>query len=175
MVLDMRSMLRGEVDRIGIDYSLSPRLPDGVEPAGDTHVTGEVTDSAGYMRLTLSAEVGYTGTCARCLEPVKDALTVELARTVVAEGTLTEKQLEENVDEYAVVRSGFLDLDELIGEEIFLTFPMRILCSPDCPGLCPKCGKPLKLGDCGCQKREIDPRWAVLAEQEWAQDETDKT
>ena len=27
---------------------------------------------------------------------------------------------------------------------------------------CPKCGKPLREGDCGCPKKEIDPRLAVL-------------
>lgn len=171
MTLDMRPMLRGEVDRIAIDFSFPPRLPEGIEPSGDAHVTGEVIDSAGYMRLTLRASVGYRGVCARCLEPVEDIFPVEMERTAAAEDTLTKAQLEENVDEYAVIRNGFLDLDDLIGEEIFLTFPMRVLCSPDCPGLCPRCGKPLRLGDCGCQKREIDPRWAILAEYEWAQDE----
>ena len=176
MVLDMRPMLRGEIAKIAIDYSLSPRLPDGIEPLGNARVTGEITDNAGYMRLVLNAAVDFSGTCARCLEPVKDTFTVAMERTVATEDTLTKAQLEENVDEYAVVRAGFLDLDELIGEEIFLTFPMRVLCSTDCPGLCPKCGKPLRLGDCGCQKREIDPRWAILANHEWAKDnETDKT
>ena len=173
--MDMRPMLRGEVNRLAIDYSFLPRLPEGVEPDGDTRVCGEVTDNAGYMRLTLRATVGYRGTCARCLEAVKGTFPVELARTVAAEGTLTQAQLEENVDEYAVIQNGLLDLDELVGEEIFLTFPMRVLCSPDCPGLCPKCGKPLRLGDCGCQAREIDPRWAVLAKYEWAKDDSDKT
>ncbi len=173
--MDMRPMLRGEVRRIAIDYSFSPQLPEGVEPNGCTRVCGEVTDNAGYMRLTLCANVGYRGVCARCLETVEDTFTVELARTVAAEGTLTREQLEENVDEYAVVQNGLLDLDELVGEEIFLTFPMRVLCSPDCPGLCPKCGKPLKEGACGCNTREVDPRLAILANYEWAKDEDDKS
>ncbi len=168
-------MLRGEVDRIEIAYAMAPRLPDDVEPLGDADVRGEVTDSAGYMRLTLSASVRYRGVCARCLDPVEDSFSVTLERTVAAEDTLTEAQLEENVDEYAVVRDGMLDLDELIGEELLLTFPMRVLCAPDCPGLCPRCGKPLRLGDCGCPKREPDPRWAVLAEHEWGSDEPDGT
>ncbi len=168
-------MLRGEVTRIPIAYAMDPRLPDDVEPVGCAQVRGEVTDSAGYMRLTLAASVRYRGVCARCLEPVEDTFTVELERTVAAENTLTAEQLEENVDEYAVVRDGMLDLDELIGEELLLTFPMRVLCEPDCPGLCPRCGKPLRLGDCGCPKHETDPRWAVLAEHEWGSDDSDKT
>jgi len=46
-----------------------------------------------------------------------------------------------------------------------MCFPMRLLCSEDCRGLCDKCGKPRRLGDCGCNKKEIDPRLAIL--QKW--------
>ena len=162
MVLDMRPMLRGEVDRILIDYSLKADLPDGAEFDGDAHVVGDVTDEAGYMHLTLTASVSYRAECARCLEPVSGDFAVQLERTVAAEGTLTEEQLEENVDEYAVIHDGKLDLDEEIREELLLSFPMRFLCREDCPGLCPKCGKPKRLGDCGCPTFEPDPRLAVL-------------
>ncbi len=162
MVLDMRPMLRGELDRIRIDFTFTPDPIDGAEFDGDAHATGCVTDQAGYMHLELTATVAYRAECARCLESVKDSFSVTLERTVASETSLSEKQLEENVDEYAVIQDGHLDLGDLIREELFLSFPMRILCSDDCPGLCPRCGKPLRLGDCGCPKREIDPRWAVL-------------
>jgi len=163
MVLDMRPMLRGEVDRISIDYLLTPDCPQGAELNGDAHVVGEVTDEAGYMHLTLTATVAYRAECARCLEPVSGDFSVELERTVAAQGTLTEEQLEANVDEYAVIEDGKLDLDETIREELLLSFPMRFLCEEDCQGLCPKCGKPKRLGDCGCPTFEPDPRLAVLA------------
>ena len=162
MVLDMRPMLRGETDRIQIDYLLTPQLPDGTQPVGDARVAGVVTDEAGYMRLTLTVSVDYRAECARCLESVEGCFAIEFERTVAAEGTLTEEQLEQNVDEYAVIENGMLDLDEEISEELLLSFPMRFLCREDCPGLCPKCGKPLREGDCGCPKFEPDPRLAVL-------------
>ena len=162
MVLDMRPMLRGEVDKITVDYTLTPQQLDGVEFEGDAHVMGEVTDEAGYMRLTLTATVAYHTTCARCLDRVDGDFSVQLERTVAAEGTLTEEQLEENVDEYAVIENGTLDVDEAIREELLLSFPMRVLCSEECLGLCPKCGKPKRLGDCGCPTFEPDPRLAIL-------------
>ena len=162
MILDMRPMLRGEVDHIQFDYLLKPDPLDGVEFEGDAHVVGKVTDEAGYMHLMLDASVSYRTECARCLAPVDGKFSVQLERTVAAEGTLSEEQLEENVDEYAVIENGMLNLDETIREELLLSFPMRILCEEDCPGLCSKCGKPLRDGDCGCPKFEIDPRLAVL-------------
>ena len=162
MVLDMRPMLRGEVDKITVDYTLTPERLDGVEFKGDAHVVGEVTDEAGYMHLTLTASVVYHTVCARCLDDVNGEFSVQLERTVAAEGTLTEEQLEENVDEYAVIENGMLDVDEAIREELLLSFPMRVLCSEECLGLCPKCGKPKRLGDCGCPTFEPDPRLAIL-------------
>lgn len=162
MVLDMRPMLRGEINRIDFDFSLPLSLPVGAEIPGDAQVVGTVTDQAGYMHLTLTASVDYRAACARCLEPVTGSFSVTLERTVAAHESLSEKQLEENVDEYAVIEDGGLGLDELVREELLLCFPMRFLCSPDCLGLCPRCGKPLRLGDCGCPKHEPDPRLAVL-------------
>ncbi len=162
MVLDMRPMLRGEVKHIHIDYLLTPDLPDGVNSRSDAHVAGNITDEAGYMHLTLEATVSYETACARCLEPVSGDFAVQLERTVAAQGTLSEEQLENNVDEYAVIEDGMLNLDETIREELLLSFPMRVLCTEDCPGLCPKCGKPRRLGDCGCPTWEPDPRLAVL-------------
>ena len=162
MILDMGPMLRGETRSIRIDYLLTLDHPDGAEFDGDAHVVGEITDDAGYMKLALTASVPYKTECARCLEPVDGDFTVQLERTVAAEGTLTEQQLEENVDEYVAIEGGRLDLDALVDEEMMLSFPMRFLCSEDCPGLCPKCGKPRREGDCGCPTKEIDPRLAVL-------------
>ena len=162
MILDMGPMLRGETDHIHVDYLLTPDLPSGAEFEGDAHVVGDVTDEAGYMHLILTVSVVYRTECARCLDPIRGDFAIQLERTVAAEGTLTEEQLEENVDEYAVIENGKLDLDEEIREELLLSFPMRFLCREDCPGLCPKCGKPLSQGDCGCPKTEPDPRLAVL-------------
>ena len=163
MTLDMRPMLRGEVSRISVDYMLSPEPVSGVSFDGDAHVLGEITNEAGYMRLTLEAKLNYKGECARCLAPVEDTFCLSFERTVADEDTLTDEQLEDNVDEYVIIEDGKLDLDEELREALILGFPMRLLCEQDCPGLCPKCGKPRREGDCNCPTKEIDPRLAVLA------------
>jgi uncharacterized protein len=65
--------------------------------------------------------------------------------------------------EYVILQNGMLDIDDSVREALILTFPMRLLCDEDCLGLCPKCGKPRREGECGCTTKEVDPRWAVLA------------
>ena len=55
-----------------------------------------------------------------------------------------------------------LDLKEIIREQILLNLPEQVFCTPDCKGLCPKCGANRNLIDCNCNETEIDPRWAAL-------------
>lgn len=47
-----------------------------------------------------------------------------------------------------------VDLTEDIREDILLHLPAFPLCSPTCRGLCPKCGKNLNKGPCGCKPDE---------------------
>ena len=163
MVLDVGPLLRGEVGQMEIDYMLSPEGIDGVVFEADAHVTGTLTDNAGYMRLTLCAALPYHGECARCLAPVSGVFSLDFERTVTTEGVLSDSQLEEDLDEYVVIHGSELDVDEPLSEELVLAFPKKLLCSEDCLGLCPKCGKPKREGDCGCPTKEIDPRLAILA------------
>ena len=165
MVLNMGPILRGEITRMDISYDLAPETVNDVVFPENAHVEGELTDDAGYMRLALKATLPYRGFCARCLDAVEGVFTLDFERTVAAEGSITEEQLEENLDSYVMIRDGKLDVDEALREELLISFPMRLLCDEDCKGLCPKCGKPLRDGDCGCPTKEIDPRLAVL--QKW--------
>ena len=162
MVVDVAPLLRGEVKRIEIDYTLSPEQLDGVEFDSDARVRGCLTDNAGSMRLTLKAELGYHGECARCLAPVDGVFSLDFERTVATEGTLSEDRLDELADEYVILNGSELDVDEALREELLLGFPMRLLCSEECEGMCPTCGKPRREGACGCAVREIDPRLAIL-------------
>ena len=69
---------------------------------------------------------------------------------------------EEDNDSYIEVQDYQLDLDELIRADILLELPTKFLCSPDCKGLCPKCGRNLNEGPCGCNTHQMDPRLEVL-------------
>lgn len=162
MVIDLKPMLRGEINSIDIDFVLTPEIIEDVTFTDGARVCGKITNSAGYMRLLLRAELPYIGQCARCLDDVHGVFSLDFERTVVTEGMVSEEKLEESVDEYIVVVDSCVELDEAVKEELMLEFPKKLLCSEDCLGLCPKCGKPKKEGDCGCVTKEIDPRLAVL-------------
>ena len=55
--------------------------------------------------------------------------------------------------EQPVTLSGdeIIDLTEGVREDIMLRLPLKNLCSQDCKGLCPQCGKDLNEGRCECK------------------------
>ena len=171
MRLDLRPLLAG--DRyLSFDYELpldtdpedSSSFLFGVSFPSPMKVTGDITNTAGYMRMTLTMSVDYQATCARCLAPVSGEFTLDLEKTVAPRNLLGDLD-EDRLDDYAIIEDGFLDMDEPLKEQLEMEFPLRFLCKEDCKGLCPKCGKNLNESDCECAKKEIDPRLAVL--QKW--------
>ncbi len=53
-----------------------------------------------------------------------------------------------------------------------LSMPMKSLCSDDCKGLCPKCGKDLNVESCDCKENEINPIWEALLSKKKKEDDT---
>ena len=161
MKIEMKPILNGETNSIVIDYEFElsrEYVPDDIKMDKPVKVDGAVTARAGYTELTLQVTVDYIIGCARCLEPISDTLVIDIVKTVVAKGTLEN----EDNEDYIIIQDGVIEIEDLIVEEITVEFPARQLCSDDCKGLCPKCGKNLNDTNCGCVTKEIDPRLAIL-------------
>jgi uncharacterized protein len=55
-----------------------------------------------------------------------------------------------------------IDVDPVVREQIVLALPPYPVCGEGCKGLCSVCGANLNEGECGCDRRVPDPRWAGL-------------
>ncbi|MBR5222029.1 MAG: DUF177 domain-containing protein [Clostridia bacterium] len=139
-----------------------PIVFDDVVVLEPVAVNGSVINRAGYITLTAEASMSYRTHCARCLAEVEDTVRFLCEKTVADEKGLLRLENTEN-DDYVQIKGGKLDLDAPICDEILLGFPMRILCSDDCKGLCAGCGADLNREACRCTKKEVDPRLAKLA------------
>ena len=109
------------------------------------------------VRMTLRAKALVHGECARCLDPVEREEAVE------AEWTAKERDLDDPDFELPLDEKGHLDVDEWLAQEFMFQIPTVLLCSPDCAGLCPRCGK--KKAECTCppEEAELPPADARLA------------
>jgi uncharacterized protein len=57
---------------------------------------------------------------------------------------------------------GRLEVSGWARDAVALALPDKILCRPDCAGLCPECGKNLNDDPHTHEEAETDPRWAAL-------------
>ena len=107
--------------------------------------------------------------CGRCLQEYETPLKSRFDLTYV--NRIPEIQTDEEQDEVeiSVEEMGLIyfegeeiNLKDGIQEQVILALPIKPLCSKDCKGLCPGCGKDLNQDDCDCGQQPGDPRFAVL-------------
>ena len=161
MTLDLKRIFAedGAVLPISHELDLSDLEFSGVLPLKKpVNVKGSVSNKADMVVLDLLISYTYDVYCDRCgIEASHDyAVTFNRALAVSIEG--------EDSDTIITIPDMKLDVDELVYTEVFLSLPTKFLCREDCKGICTNCGKDLNEGECGCNKREIDPRLAKLAE-----------
>ena len=96
------------------------------------------------------------GPCFRCLEDAVLEVPVS-AREYQAASPGDDEELRT-----IYVEDDKLDLSAWARDAVALELPDKILCRPDCAGLCPECGKNLNEEPHTHEEEHADPRWAVL-------------
>ncbi len=100
--------------------------------------------------------------CDRCLTGVPVELNADFSRILaVCDPYLATEG--DDVD-HSVVNTHEIDIDALVADELQLQWPPKVLCDPECKGLCPVCGQNLNLAECGCDRFVMDPRMAKFAD-----------
>jgi uncharacterized protein len=97
------------------------------------------------------------GPCYRCLEDAALELPIS-----VREYQATSPESDEMRTPY--LEGDRLDLSAWARDALALALPDKILCRPECAGLCPVCGKDLNVEPHEHGEPEPDSRWSALAE-----------
>lgn len=181
MIIDVTELLNHRISKLDFDYSFDPEhadcdlvdLPDDVTiPENGIRVTGSAYDSLGQLLFSAHVSAEFITSCARCLDEITETVEFDIERTILtgqpAKNARDTHLSEDNewdglTDDVMYVNDARIIPDGEIVSELSLELPTLSLCSPDCPGLCPKCGKKLRDGDCGCrEEKEINPKLAIL-------------
>ncbi len=158
MILDLEPIFNNEgmVREFSFELDLSAQELSGAKPfTSPVKVSGSAGNYTGIVELRAKADFVLEMDCDRCAKEIKVPLEMDFFHTLVTHLN------DETNDELLLVNELRFDLDPLITEDIFLDLPAKFLCDEECKGVCPKCGKDLNTGSCGCEK-EIDPRLAAL-------------
>jgi len=136
----------------GVAYQVL--LPEGVTIAVDR--------VAGGFLVSVSAKTRVYGPCARCLAESMVEVAAEQQ-----EFAPTARDGWEGSDLSAFIEDLVVDVAGVTREAVVLALPERLVCSPECKGLCPRCGQDLNVGECSCEATGGDERWQKLRELEF--------
>lgn len=161
-----------DLARLSLSYGEGKRLElpvrlDPLELGGQVYAaTPESLDvkldlsrpSGGYA-FRLRFPLRLDGPCMRCLD------------RAVVEAEVDAREVDQRDTDDEELRSPYvldeeLDLGRWAHDAAVLATPTRVLCRPDCAGLCPVCGDSLNDADPSAHEHDTgpDPRWAKLKE-----------
>lgn len=138
----------------GLDFTFNSPVKSHIDVTGNhdrVFVQGSLTSCVEFA-------------CSRCLKPFEKEIDSRFSIYFVR-GRVSEREKELTQDDLEVnyIDGPELDVNELLLGQIALEAPVKPLCSEDCKGLCPKCGKDLNAGPCGCKTEEkVDLRFEKL-------------
>ncbi|MGE5371008.1 MAG: YceD family protein [Solirubrobacterales bacterium] len=144
--------LSESADKLGLSFE-GFRFVDDVDCDLTVTNTGKLLVSEGTLAVTVEAG------CARCLKPVREAFSIPFSVEFCAEENRPDFEGEES---FVYFTEPQINMADIISETVLVNLPLRFLCQDDCRGLCAACGADLNIGECGCVKDEIDPRWEAL-------------
>jgi len=148
----------GQIDFTGEDLKQSSQL----------HVAGSaelLAHSEGELRIQGRYTVEMAAQCDRCLGGARFPLDSGFdlfyrpASFIARE---EEVEIDEGEAEIGFYEHGGLELEEILREQVLLALPMQRVCSGDCKGICPVCGRNRNETRCDCRIENTDDRWGAL-------------
>jgi uncharacterized protein len=146
---------------------------------GSLAVSLELTNVEGLVAVTGVLEGTILRECVRCLKKYEDPLAFSVRAAFAREHKsaprhpkqvdsrkarpkIEEAEQEEELDDQYLYQGNQLELAPMLREHVILSAPMQPLCSDDCVGLCPRCGKNLNEGRCQCAEEPPIPTFRVV-------------
>ena len=120
-------------------------------------IEGTVRNTADVLVMKGRITTCIHGVCDRCASDFTQDIDIPVDVVLVQ-----ELSNEENEDEWVFpLEAENADLEDITRTVFVLNMDSKLLCKPDCKGICCRCGKNLNEGPCECRK-EPDPRFAAL-------------
>jgi uncharacterized protein len=121
-----------------------------------------VTGHVEIMKIEEGVNVNVTNletkaefTCDRCLKLYTQPILVKSAERIFHKEP--PKNVEDLSDLYMMNKKHLnVDISEMLRQEIILHFPLNLVCSSGCKGLCTICGKDKNKGTCKCKVAEVE-------------------
>jgi uncharacterized protein len=161
-----------ELRKVRFDETFEPGqiefASENLEQISPLHAVGSaesLKNTGGEVRIQGRYTVEFSAPCDRCLVNARFPLDAGFdlfyqPASVIARDE--EVAIDEGEAEIGFYQGGGLELEDILREQIMLTLPMQRVCSEDCKGICPVCGKNRNQSACDCHTHPADDRWGAL-------------
>ena len=125
--------------------------------------TAELLGTEIHIRGRLGTRLGAS--CDRCLGPVDIPVDHDFDlfyRPVRSIAREVEIEIPRDELEIGFYSGGGIELADVVTEQVILSVPMKLVCRPDCRGLCPTCGVNLNVEQCDCPPPQGESSFASL-------------
>jgi uncharacterized protein len=152
----------GQMDFSGEDLEQGSPL----EAAGSAEMLAR---SGGELRIRGRYAVEMRAQCDRCLGAARFPLAASFdlfyrpMREIARE---EEVEIDEGETEIGFYEGDGLELEDILREQVLLALPMQRVCSDQCKGICPVCGRNRNENACDCRTESADDRWVALRDLE---------
>ena len=140
----------------------SHKIDTSIDEEGIDYVKGELTLTRTNRSILVAGTLTATiaGTCNRCLNQASCTYNFNLEEEFfpiidISSGSVSP---EESDNSSTIDNNNMLDLTEVIRQYSVLSMSTKLLCSPECAGLCPSCGYNLNQGSCQCLNQDRSKR-----------------
>ena len=159
MILDVSSIIKTEGAYIPVEISECLNLlnddTSSYNFVSPVSFFGKIANIGTMLKLTGEISVDYVTNCTRCLKEIKGSFKGEI------KDAYFQKDVDDDSDIYSY-EGHLVDISKPLYDNIILNLPMKPICSEDCKGLCPSCGKDLNTGACDCDNSYVDERLEIL-------------
>jgi uncharacterized protein len=121
--------------------------------------------SDGELRIQGRYTVEMAAQCDRCLGQARfplDATFDLFYKPTSAIAREEEVEIDDGEAEIGFYEGSGIELEDILREQVLLALPMQRVCSDDCKGICPACGKNRNETKCDCRTETTDDRWGAL-------------
>lgn len=133
---------------------VAPDDPFNLKLDGPVEAVLHLDKRTDHVRITGTLKGALEVGCHRCLRPFRLPLDERVDIYLVTEEHMPggeEKELDADELLYEFFDGEVIEVDRLVAEQVFLTLPVKVLCSEDCRGICPGCGANLNEEPCRCK------------------------
>jgi uncharacterized protein len=169
MFLSVKEM---ELRKVRFDATFAPGQIDfsdeGLEQVSPLSAAGTaevLAHSAGEVRIDGRYSVEMAAECDRCLGRARFPLEAGFDLFYRPASILAreeEVEIDDGEAEIGFYEGGGIEMEDVLREQVLLALPMQRVCSPDCKGICPVCGRNRNEAACDCHADGGGGRWRAL-------------